>query len=215
MHLRTQITATVGLAAMVWIGTLFVIGEPLSWRMLAPFGTTVTVVSIASVLFVQFAWRWRVFRNWLVQRPDLSGTWRCELTSNYIGQDGKAVQKIVYVVIRQTLVSLSFRLYSERAKSASIADNLAKDGTDLFALAIAFQNVPKFEDRGGGSEIHFGSSLFTHIDYDCQRVEGHYWTDRESKGSLVLLERKSKLVATFEEAQKLFASSRGLNLVSA
>jgi hypothetical protein len=44
------------------------------------------------------------------------------------------------VVIRQTLISLSFRLYSERAKSASIADKLAKEGTDLFTLAIAYQN---------------------------------------------------------------------------
>jgi hypothetical protein len=206
MQLRTQIAATIGLAAMVWIGSLFLIGEPLSWRMLTPFGATVTVVSTASVLFVHFAWRWPIFRRWLVQRPDLSGTWRCDLTSNYVGNDGKPVQKTVYVVIRQTLISLSFRLYSERAKSASIADNLAKDGTDLFALAIAYQNIPRLEDRGGESEIHFGSSLLTHIDYDCQRIEGHYWTDRKSKGSLVLLERRREQVSSFEEAQKLFAS---------
>lgn len=206
MHLRTQVAATIGLAAIVWIGTLFLMGEPLSWWMLTPFGATVTVVSTASVIFVQFAWRWPIFRRWLVQRPDLAGTWRCDLTSTYVGSDGKPVQKTVYVVIRQTLISLSFRLYSERAKSASIADNLAKDGTDLFALAIAYQNIPRLEDRGGESEIHFGSSLFTHIDYDCQRIEGHYWTDRKSKGSLVLLERRAEQVATFEEAQKLFAS---------
>lgn len=49
MQLRTQIAATIGLAAMVWIGSLFLIGEPLSWRMLTPFGATVTVVSTASV----------------------------------------------------------------------------------------------------------------------------------------------------------------------
>lgn len=207
MHLRTQIAATIGLAAIVWIGTLFIMGEPLSWRMLTPFGATVTVVSTASVLFVHFAWRWPVFRRWLVQRPDLAGTWRCELTSSYVGNDGKPVQKAVYVVIRQTLISLSFRLYSERAKSASIADKLAKEGTDLFTLAIAYQNIPRLEDRGGESEIHFGSALFTHIDYDCQRIEGHYWTDRKSKGSLVLLERRLVQVATFEEAQRLFASS--------
>lgn len=206
MHLRTQVAATIGLAAIVWIGTLFLMGEPLSWRMLTPFGATVTVVSAASVIFVQFAWRWPIFRRWLVQRPDLAGTWRCDLTSTYVGSDGKPVEKTVYVVIRQTLISLSFRLYSERAKSASIADNLAKEGTDLFALAIAYQNIPRLEDRGGESEIHFGSSLFTHIDYDCQRIEGHYWTDRKSKGSLVLHERRAEQVATFEEAQKLFTS---------
>jgi hypothetical protein len=54
MQLRTQVAATIGLAAIVWIGTLFLMGEPLSWRMLTPFGATVTAVSTASVLFVHF-----------------------------------------------------------------------------------------------------------------------------------------------------------------
>lgn len=206
MQLRTQISATIGLAAIVWMGTLLIMGEQLSWRMLFPFGATVAVVSSVSLYFVQFAWRWPIFRGWFVQRPDLSGTWKCHLTSNYIGDDDKPVEKTVYVVIRQTLISLSFRLYSERAKSASIADNLAKDGTDLFALAIAYQNIPRLEDRGSESEIHFGSSLFTHIDHDCQRLEGHYWTDRKSKGSLVLNERRPEQIASFEEAEKLFSS---------
>jgi len=207
MQLRTQIAATIGLAAIVWIGTLLLMGESLSWRLLTPLGATVTVVSSLSLLFIQFAWRWPIFRRWLVQRPDLSGTWKCDLTSTYVGDDGNPVQKIVYVVIRQTLTSLSFRLYSERAKSASLADNIFSDGTDLFALAIAYQNIPRLEDRGTESDIHFGSSLFTHIDYDCERLEGHYWTDRKSKGSVVLRERRPEQVASYEEARKLFICS--------
>src|SRR5688572_13773965 len=99
MQLRTQISATVGLAAIIWIGTLVLMGEPLSLRMLTPFGITVAAVTSVSVLFVHFAWRWRIFRKWLVQRPDLSGTWRCDLLSSYVGSDGEPVQKTVYVVI--------------------------------------------------------------------------------------------------------------------
>ncbi len=209
MQLRTQVGLIIGLAVIVWAASLLLLGEALSWRMLAPFGITVTAVTSTSLLFVKYGWRWKIFSGWLVERPDLAGTWRCRLTSSFRGSDGAAVEKIVYVVIRQTLTSLSFRLYTDSARSASIAENIARDGTDLFTLVIAYQNVPNIDHRGRDSEIHYGSALFAHIDYDCSRIEGHYWTDRNTKGSLVLLDRRTKQVTTFEEALSLFSDMAG------
>jgi predicted pore-forming effector associated with SMODS systems len=208
VQLRAQVVLTIGLAAIVWSASLLMLGEALSWRMLAPFGITISAVTLTAFLFVQHAWRWWIFSKWLVQRPDLSGTWRCRLTSSY-RLDGKPVEKTVYVVIRQTLVSLSFRLYTDRARSTSIAENLAKNGGGLFTLMIAYQNVPRVEDRGRETEIHYGSTLFMHIDYESKRIEGHYWTDRSTNGSLVLLERRAAQVASFEDAENLFTAADG------
>jgi hypothetical protein len=208
MQLRSQIALIIGLAVVVWMISLLLFGEHPTLNMLGPFGATVTIVTSASLLFVKYGWCSPILRGWLVQRPDLRGTWKCHLNSNFVDDRGTPIEKVAYVVIRQTLTSLSFRLYTERARSASIADNIDRDGSDLFRLVIAYQNNPQIEYRDRREEIHYGSALFTHIDYQSNRIEGHYWTDRNTKGSLVLLERRGAQVTSFEEARSLFTQAK-------
>lgn len=203
MQIKAQIAAIILAAAVVWGGYLFVTGQELTWKMIAPFGVTVSVVTVVSALFVKYLWKWRIFRHWLVERPDIAGTWKCQLKSSFT-EEGKTVDKTVYVVIRQTLTSVSFRLYTDKAKSVSIADKLSKDEPDLFKLAIAYQNIPNVQFRDCDSQIHYGAALFTDFDYDAHRVEGHYWTDRNTHGALILLEKKERFVSSFEDAKALF-----------
>jgi hypothetical protein len=156
------------------------------------------------VLFVQFGWRWKFLRGWLVERPYLGGTWRAVLRSTY-KVDGKPVEKVVYVVVRQTLTAISFRVYTDTAKSASLAESISRDGTDLFRLAVAYQNTPEVEERARDSQIHYGAAMFSHIDYGAERLEGHYWTDRNTSGALILEERHHAIVSTYKAARALFA----------
>ncbi|MEM7492646.1 MAG: hypothetical protein AAF296_04645 [Pseudomonadota bacterium] len=205
MRLTTQISVIIAYAAFVWGSFLLIRGQELSWELLAPFGVTVSVVTLSAVVFVNWIWKQRFLRNWLVQKPDLTGTWKCKLISNF-KIDGERVEKDVYVVIRQTLVSFNFYLYSDEAISASIAENLTSDRGGLFSLAVMYRNTPSVELRGERSEIHYGSALFTDISYDAGTVEGHYWTDRNTNGSLKFLERKDELVEGFDAAKALFQS---------
>jgi len=163
MQLKSQISAVIALAALIWGIYLYFSGQDLSWKMVAPFGVTVSGVTLISIAFIKHLWRWNIFRRWLVERPDIAGTWKGRLKSSYT-EGGQPVEKTVFVVIRQTLTSLSFRLYSEKARSFSLADSLSKDEPDLFKLAVAYQNVPNVEYPGVDSEIHYGAALFTHID---------------------------------------------------
>ena len=37
--------------------------------------TGISATAIITVLFVSWAWRWRIFRGWLVPIPNLNGEW--------------------------------------------------------------------------------------------------------------------------------------------
>lgn len=196
---------TIGYTVIVWFLCLLALGEPVSADLLAPFGITVSIVTLSTIIFVKFIWKIPVLQRWLIERPFLGGTWKARLVSTY-QFEGKPVEKIVYVVIRQSLTELSFRLYTEKARSASLAEAVTPDGSDLYRLAVSYQNIPNVEYRGVDSEIHYGAALFEHIDFGATKIEGHYWTDRNTSGSLVLFERSPKTVSNFADAVALFST---------
>lgn len=204
MKLRAAIYVLLVIAVAVWCLVLYLRQVPISWEMLTPFGLTSGIVSAAAVAFDRYFWRWRHFRGWLVERPFYGGTWKATIHSTYKVKGQRIAPKTVYVVIRQTLTSLSFRLYSDRAKSSSIAESIYKDGTDLFGLSVSYHSVPEINERNGISEIHFGSALFMHLDYDIESIDGHYFTDRKTAGSLVLHERARFYATSYDQAVRLF-----------
>jgi len=208
MSLSRQVLIIIVLAFAVWAAIGLVRNEPVTISMLTPFGSVVTVVTLIATGFVKFAWKWPIFRGWLVQRPDLSGTWRCALSSSYKDPEtNKPVDKVAYVVIRQTLTHLSMRLYTDTARSSSIAENLYLDSKDgLFALVLAYQSVPKVEQRKAASQIHYGCALYDHLDYESSVLEGQYWTDRGTSGSVRLSDRKWDAANSYETASALFDS---------
>ena len=110
---RLHITVLYLLAVAVWWLALWRQGvsalEPLYFT---PFGLVVTVSMVALAIFNRHAWAWRIFRPWFVDRPDLRGTWRVTLVSNWVSTEpGASLTKVEgYMVVRQTFSSLTMRL---------------------------------------------------------------------------------------------------------
>jgi hypothetical protein len=204
MKLRTAISMIIGFAVLVWAFVLLVLGHEVSLSLLTPFGATTTVVTAVAVAFERYFWRWKYFRGWLVERPFLGGTWRAVLHSTYEEDGVRVAPKEVFVVIRQSLSSMTFRLYTDRAKSHSLAESVFRDRTDMYAMSVSYQSDPSIEQRNGQSEIHYGAALFTHIGDEPARLDGHYFTDRNTAGSLELIERKNVYPSSYGEAQGCF-----------
>ena len=79
---RLHITAFLGLGAFVW---WLVLGAPrVSREYLQPFGTVVGFLVAFGAAFEFLLWRWFWLHGWFVKRPDLRGTWRVELQSDWI-----------------------------------------------------------------------------------------------------------------------------------
>lgn len=208
MMTRLQITAFLGMSVAFWIILLALRGVPLSWEMFLPFSAVVSAVTIVLLIFDKWAWSWRIFRGWLIKRPYLHGTWKTELQSDWIDpKTKKGIPPInCYTVIRQTASMLSIRLITpeSRSKTVSAAIENCNDGT--FEVNGTYRNRPKSEYRHR-SEVHYGSLLLTADTPVPNQLEGEYWTDRKTTGSLLLVDRKKATCMSFNEAEELFSST--------
>ena len=200
-----MVSSIVGLALVVWYVYLRVKGEPVSLELAAPFGIAVGIISTVVLLYEKHLWKWPAF-NLLVSRPNLSGTWQVDLKSTFKSSTGAPVEKKAFVVIKQSLNTLSFRLYTDTARSQSVAETVSQSPSKLFSMSILYNSVPSMEFREG-SPIHFGAAHFDHIDNTSETIEGHYWTDQNTAGSIVLKKRVHKFVTSYQAAEKLFPAT--------
>ncbi len=204
MLTRLHISSFIGLTISVWLVALWAQGMPvLSWSFLKPFGIVVGAISVAVTLFNKYLWAWPAFRGWYVNRPDMRGTWEVELRSSWINPDtGEGVPPIsAYAVVRQTLASFSLRLLTPESRSTLIAHSIEQEQDGLFRLAGIYRNEPRIDLQGVRSEIHHGAFSMEIHGTPVESLEGHYWTDRETKGAIKLFNRNAKLFDTFEKAK--------------
>lgn len=206
MLTRLHISSFIGLTIVVWLLALWLQGMPvLSANFVKPFGTVVGVITIFVTLFNKYMWSWKVFKGWYVKRPDLRGTWKVELRSSWINPEtGEGIAPIYgYAVIRQSLTFLSLRLMTKESRSVLVAHSIEQqEDDDLFKLVGVYRNEPKIELQGARSEIHHGSFVLEIHGSPVEELEGHYWTDRETKGGMKLFGRMKKLYNTYEQIER-------------
>lgn len=187
MLTRVHITSLIVLTIVTWLICLLYLGESeLSLSFLRPFGVIVaTVVAIVSV-FTRWAWALPVFHGWYVKRPDVRGTWKAELQSNWKDPStGEVIPPITaYIAVRQTLSTLNIRLMTPDSTSRLIAHNIELEKDGLYRIAGIYRNEPRLELRGERSEIHLGSLLLEVHGMPPNFMEGHYWTDRGTRGTI-------------------------------
>lgn len=208
MLTRLHISSFIGLTIGVWLLALWMQGMPvLSADFIKPFGLVVGVITFVVGLFNKYAWAWAIFRGWYVKRPDLRGTWKVKFRSSWINPETSEPipAKIAYVAIRQSLTSLSFRLMTDESRSVLIAYSIEQqEEDDLFKLVGVYRNEPRIEFQGDRSEIHHGAFSLEIHGVPVVELEGHYWTDRGTKGSMKLTHRITKYCDTYEQAKSYF-----------
>lgn len=207
MLTRLHVTSFIGLTILVWLLALWAQGMPvLDAQFVKPFSLVVGVIFFVVTCFNKMCWAWPIFRGWYVKRPDLRGTWKVELQSGWINPETKeSIPPIKgYAVIRQTLTSLSLRLFTKESKSVLVAHSIEiQEDDELFKLVGVYRNEPSIELQGVRSEIHYGAFSLDVHGCPVAELEGHYWTDRSTKGKMKLFGRVKDLCANYEQAQKL------------
>jgi len=206
MLTRLHISSFVGLTIGVWLLALWIQGMPvLSAEFVKPFGVVVGLISLFVTIFNKYIWSWRIFRGWYVKRPDLRGTWKVELQSSWVDPDtGEQVDPIIgYASVRQSLTFLSLRLMTKESRSVLVAHSIEQqEDDDLFKLVAVYRNEPQIELQGVRSEIHHGSFALEVHGTPPYELQGHYWTDRATRGSMKLKERVKKIYDTYEHAHR-------------
>lgn len=206
MLTRFHISSFTGLTIAVWLLLLWFQGMPvLSADFVKPFGIVVTVMFFLVSLFNKYLWSWKIFK-WYVKQPDLRGTWKVELKSSWINHEAGEKKEPIYgyAVVRQSLTFLSIRLMTEESRSALVAHSIEKQNDDLFKLFGVYRNEPDLEFQGVKSVIHYGSFMMEIYGSPVYELQGHYWTDRATKGGIKLTDRVKKLCETYAQAESEF-----------
>ena len=206
MLTRTHITILLVLAVVTWAIALWVLGLPFTWEYSKPFAITVSILSGACFVFDKWLWKWPIFNNWLVSQPNLHGTWKVLLKSDWINPETKQqVAPIECIMtIRQTYSRFSARLFTRESSSYLVAHKIEQQNDGIFQLLGTYQNTPDITLRGKRSEIHYGALVLEVRGDPPKSLVGHYWTDRGTKGSLELTDRIPEILAGYQEGIEKF-----------
>jgi hypothetical protein len=168
------------------------------------FSWAVTVIAFALLLWERWLWSWPIFRPWMTDRPDLRGTWKGQLTSNWIDAETKLSRDPieVYLVIRQTFSTVDVRFFSSGSSSISLSASVYSDNVGLYTLAVTYRNTPRVLQRAR-NPIGHGGMLLSIRGAPIHQLDGEYWTDRGTKGEMTLRERcRGTAAADFDHAQR-------------
>jgi hypothetical protein len=179
---------------------------PASRALWAPYGGAVTAASLFVWLFDRWLWAWPPFA-WFVERPNLRGTWRGELQSQWVDPKTQTNPPPIpaFMIVTQTSSTLYLRQFTGESESSTIAASVLKDHDDAESVAVLYRNDPKVTVRDR-SPIHFGGLHLRVSGRDA--MEGDYWTDRNTTGRLTLKRISQKKSRSFAEAQELASRAK-------
>lgn len=189
-NLRTFAFAVLGLAFGIYV-LIFVTSQNLQsidfHKAISDIFKTISINTFLALIFVKWAWKWKIFYPWLVPFPNLSGEWQGFLKSNW---KEKSLDLIpTEVKISQTFFNVQVRIKTGESRSHSTGASFDIDKErGLQQLFYSYINTPKSSVRNR-SEIHYGTTLLTFNGFTVTEMEGEYWTDRETTGEIKLTKK--------------------------
>lgn len=195
------------IAAYVAVGLISTVNLINGLQLPALWGRVVSAVPLIVfalfALFDKWAWRWWIIPK-LVQRPILHGTWYGRLNSNWVSPDAEKPEGPyeAFLVVTQTFTTLQISLMTEQSKSRSVIADIVKNTADDFSVFYHYGNTPRVDVRDG-SPIHMGGVSFEVFDVRPSKLEGEYWTSRNSGGSMTFDHISNKRIGSFNDGKKL------------
>ena len=195
--------AIFGVFAACFIGIAYCSGKEVSdlWGALVIAYKTIPLVLLAVGVFVTYAWRWRVFRGWLVPFPDLNGTWQGSIQTTWRNPDTGEIPAPIPVIltIKQSFTRISCVMRTAEMTSRSYLADFWLDGDEqvrMLGYSYHSKPLPTVADR---SQPHDGTIVFELIGDRVTKLKGAYWTARKTTGEIVLTFRGTKRLDEFPE----------------
>lgn len=163
-----------------------------------------SAVILLLFIFDRWAWRWPLTAE-LIKRPDLHGTWKCELQSNYDERAGEVIES--YLVIDQTYTRICIRMLFDRSQSISMSGDLVEEGGRCVLYYV-------FRSEKSALEPDSNPPARGAADLKVSRkptpvLAGDYWMERGTKGTLVTVGHSRTLYDSFGAAKTGCFDSQG------
>jgi hypothetical protein len=201
LHSQRFALAIFLLFAASFVGIAFESGKDVTdlWSALSIAYKTIPIVLVVCAFFVSYAWRWRVFRGWLVPFPDLNGTWQGTLQMTWHDPATGVTPGPLPVIltIRQSFVRVSCVMRSAESTSHScLADFWLDEDEQVRRLGYSYHAVPS-PAVAHKSPPHDGTIIFELIGKPVTKLKGYYWTSRRTTGEAKLTFREKARLEEF------------------
>jgi len=201
LNISAFIWLLVGLSITIWLLILLITGTPIEFSVNS-FGKLPTVVTADTILFGLFAryfWKSKIFQSWLVPFPDLNGTWHGTIESTWVNPETK--QRLppikAAIAIKQSFLGLSCTMFTKEMISKSCNASFKIDGDNHEKkLIYTYVSTPDATVRQR-SAVHYGTAKFDIIQKPSKHLEGDYWTDRKTTGSMKFEFKQLDLIEKF------------------
>ena len=161
---------------------------------------TIPILILVWTGFVTVAWRWRVFKDWLVPFPDLDGTWQGSIQTTWKDADGNTPGPIpVILTIKQTFGRVSCVMRTaEMTSHCYFADFWLDTDEQVRKLGYSYTSSPRvlIQER---SVPHDGCIVLEIVGDPVSKLKGVYWTTRKTTGEVTLTKRCKNRLDDFPE----------------
>lgn len=186
-NIRIFAFAILGLAFIVY-ATIFILTQNLDsidfHKAITHVSTTISINIIIWMIFIAWAWKLKIFYPWLVPFPNLSGNWEGTIKSNWKEKELDPIP--IEVLIMQNFFNIQVKIKTKESRSYSIGASFDIDYERGFQqLFYTYLNTPKAGVRER-SEIHYGSTILNFDGFKVTKMDGEYWTDRQTTGEIIL-----------------------------
>lgn len=169
------------------------------------FSGSVIVAMLGLWLWEHWIWKWPLVQRIPGVTRCISGTWKGTFQSLWKDPatgDGIGIRD-AYLCVHQTFSSTNARFYTVESKSMSSTAVVTRDTDGSWHLAEIYGNEPRITLQEA-SRSHLGAMRLEILGALSSRMQGHYWTDRNSAGEISFTARVSRRADCFEDAAKLF-----------
>lgn len=197
-----NISLFVWLTGFLWLILLVVSGAKVPEKFFQPISLIIGFWTIFLGFYEKWLWRYDVFGILFEPQPNLNGTWQGILKSNYVNPETKKDEPEIeiYLTVTQTFSTINYKMFTKEMVSELISGKLLKDENGQFTLYGVYRSTPNIliQER---SPIHLGA---IQIAYSNKKLEGSYWTHRETKGTILFLNTNHQNHLDFASAKKAF-----------
>lgn len=188
--LKNSLYLLVCVSAIAWFSLAFISELDLS-KIKDFFRLIPKVVSIdlfVAFVFIKWGWKFKIFRGWLVPFPNLNGSWVGFIHSDWKNpKTGKKSLPIpVMLTINQSFFHVSCMMHTSEMESSSYSEGFLIDPErQIKSIAYSYTSKPRL-NLNERSIPHDGTAVFRLIEKPKQKLVGRYWTERLTKGEIIL-----------------------------
>jgi hypothetical protein len=191
-----QLTTVLFIGGLLWLLLLLLDGVAIHLSWLRQWSDVVPILLVMIGVFDKWLWKWPFINRWLARRPIIAGTWHVLITPT--AGDASIT---AYMVVRQTFARLSMRLLTPESQSELLSGTVIRTHDDLYQVVGLYTNRPTLAVRDR-SPIHHGAFVLDVHGDPPTELDGSYWTDRGTRGSMVLNARRSQVFPTYDNAAR-------------